>query len=291
MVLEESGDYQASLDYLAKNEKNIVDKLHLKERRADLLLKLGRSSDSEKQYRELIQINSEQNEYYAGLQRALGLAGPSFTSVQLEQLTSLYDELSSLYPKSDSIKRIPLQFLQGEAFASKLSDYLKNGIRKGIPSLFMSLKFIYNDNSKVKILEDLVKNFVTSLNSSKKFPNSNNVEAPDAILWTKLFLAQHYDVIGDCKSALNLIDEAIQHTPTVIELYVIKAKIYKHAGDLDLCSQYLEKARQMDLADRYLNNRSSKYLLRTNQIQKAITTLGLFTKVNIYSNELLIIPF
>jgi tetratricopeptide (TPR) repeat protein len=173
---------------------------------------------------------------------------------------------------------------------------LKNGIRKGIPSLFISLKFIYKDAAKVKILQDTGLSFVSSL-SSKKFPNSSNIrivtynnipaqiEAPDAILWTKFFLSQHYDVIGDSKNALLYIDEAIAHTPTVIELYVIKAKIYKHAGDLDQCSQFLEKARDMDLADRYLNNRSSKYLLRTNQVEKTISTLGLFTKVIIGDSQ------
>jgi peptide alpha-N-acetyltransferase len=34
----------------------------------------------------------------------------------------------------------------------------------------------------------------------------------------------------------------------------------------------------MDHADRYLNTKSSRYLLRSNQVDRAISTLGLFTK-------------
>ena len=41
------------------------------------------------------------------------------------------------------------------------------------------------------------------------------------------FLAQHYDFIGDTSKALEYVDTAIQHTPLLIELYVLKAKIYK----------------------------------------------------------------
>jgi len=37
--------------------------------------------------------------------------------------------------------------------------------------------------------------------------------------------------IGNFDQALNLINEAIQHTPTVIELYSHKAKIMQKAGD------------------------------------------------------------
>jgi len=36
--------------------------------------------------------------------------------------------------------------------------------------------------------------------------------------------------------ALQYINEAIEHTPTVIELYIVKAKIYKKAGDITKAS-------------------------------------------------------
>lgn len=41
------------------------------------------------------------------------------------------------------------------------------------------------------------------------------------------FLAQHYDQIGQQTLALEYINAAIESTPTLIELFLIKAKIYK----------------------------------------------------------------
>lgn len=52
-------------------------------------------------------------------------------------------------------------------------------------------------------------------------------EPPTALLWVYYFLAQHYDYIGNLQQALHYIDTAIQHTPLLIELYVLKAKLYK----------------------------------------------------------------
>ena len=52
-------------------------------------------------------------------------------------------------------------------------------------------------------------------------------ESPTTLLWTYYFLAQHYDVIGQTKQALEYINVALEHTLTLIELFVVKARIYK----------------------------------------------------------------
>lgn len=41
------------------------------------------------------------------------------------------------------------------------------------------------------------------------------------------FLAQHYDMIDQQTLSLEYINAAIESTPTLIELFLIKAKIYK----------------------------------------------------------------
>ncbi len=43
-------------------------------------------------------------------------------------------------------------------------------------------------------------------------------------------LAQHYNRRRLTEKALAHIDEAIEHTPTIIDLYSVKALIYKRAG-------------------------------------------------------------
>ena len=52
-------------------------------------------------------------------------------------------------------------------------------------------------------------------------------EPASAILWTYYYLAQHYDHLKDSTRALNYINLAIEHTPTLIELFVTKGRIYK----------------------------------------------------------------
>ena len=52
-------------------------------------------------------------------------------------------------------------------------------------------------------------------------------EPATAQLWLLYYLAQHYDHRGEHSRALKIVDEAIEHTPTLIELYLLKGKIFK----------------------------------------------------------------
>ena len=52
-------------------------------------------------------------------------------------------------------------------------------------------------------------------------------EDPSVLLWTYFFIAQQYDQLRKTDRALEYIDKVLQHTPTLIEGYMVKAKIYK----------------------------------------------------------------
>ncbi len=52
-------------------------------------------------------------------------------------------------------------------------------------------------------------------------------ESPTALLWTYYFLAQHYDMCGDTQKALETVNLALEHTCTLIELFTVKARIFK----------------------------------------------------------------
>ena len=41
------------------------------------------------------------------------------------------------------------------------------------------------------------------------------------------YVVQHHDYKQEFGKGLELVDEAIAHTPTLIELFLLKAKIYK----------------------------------------------------------------
>ena len=52
-------------------------------------------------------------------------------------------------------------------------------------------------------------------------------EPASAILWTYYYLAQHYDHQKNSAKALEYINLAIEHTPTLIELFVTKGRLFK----------------------------------------------------------------
>ena len=59
---------------------------------------------------------------------------------------------------------------------------------------------------------------------------------------------------------MEYINLAIEHTPTLVELYLAKAKIFKHQKEFEAAFEQVEKARNLDLADRYLNNKCNLFL-------------------------------
>ena len=54
----------------------------------------------------------------------------------------------------------------------------------------------------------------------------------------------------------------------------------QHAGNPELAAHYMDEARALDTADRYVNCKCAKYMLRWNQVQKAEELCGLFTRVS-----------
>ena len=57
--------------------------------------------------------------------------------------------------------------------------------------------------------------------------DGDKIEPPTTLLWVQYFLAQHFDQRGQQSAALDYINAAIDSTPTLIELFTVKAKIYK----------------------------------------------------------------
>lgn len=45
---------------------------------------------------------------------------------------------------------------------------------------------------------------------------------------------------------------------------------------------WMDEARSLDTADRYVNSKCAKYQLRANEITKAERTCGMFTRVCLY---------
>lgn len=177
--------------------------------------------------------------------------------------------------------------IAAEGFRPLANAYLLRGLKKGIPSLFVDLKPLYQDTQKRTIIEELVDGYRRTLEEGcllDKSPNDDVAEpdsdVPATYLWTLYFLAQHFSHIGQHSRALSLLSSAITHTPTLPELHTLRGRILKRLGDFHGASVAVNEARLLDGQDRFLNTKSAKYKLRAGLIEEASDTFGLFTKVS-----------
>ncbi|XP_027343975.1 N-terminal acetyltransferase A complex auxiliary subunit NAA15 isoform X2 [Abrus precatorius] len=287
-LLEECGFFESALEELRRKELKIVDKLAYKEQEVSLLVKLGHLEEGEKLYRALLSMNPDNYRYYEGLQKCVGLYSENghFSPDEIDRLDALYKTLGQQYKWSSAVKRIPLDFLQGDKFQDAADSYIRPLLSKGVPSLFSDLSSLYNQPGKADILEQIILELENSLRKTGQYPGRAEKEPPSTLMWTLFLLAQHYDRRGQYEIALSKINEAIDHTPTVIDLYSIKSRILKHAGDLVAAAAFADEARCMDLADRYVNSECVKRMLQADQVALAEKTAVLFTKDGDQHNNL-----
>ena len=118
--------------------------------------------------------------------------------------------------------------ISGESFRQLADAYLKKALRKGIPPLFVDLRPLYKDPENVAVIEELCLSYVTSLKSDEcSFEAGSPREPATAMLWLLYYLGQHYDYKKEYDKAFEMVNAAVEHTPTLIELFLLKGKLYK----------------------------------------------------------------
>jgi len=204
------------------------------------------------------------------------------TEEEETQLCEFFDDLREKYQRNDSLPRLLLFFLNpGKLFSERLDMYLRPRLRKGVPSLFRMIRGLYLTPGKQELIEKVIVSFVENLSSSSEtFDGStdSDIEPPTSLLFSLLLAAQHFDMIGDHKTALAYIERAREHTPTLVELHSLAGRILKHSGALHRSYESYELARTMDLADRFLNTESTKSLFRINDVKRGDEIVLLFSK-------------
>lgn len=274
--------YKEALERLDSSMSSITDLTTAKEYRFEILLNLERLAEAEEVARSLVDLNSENLNYHSMLHRTLKLCPDQngiYTPEQVEKLESISAEIMKADPRCAAINTLRLRYLPaGPEFKKCLEESFRKAVLKGVPSHFSTIKPLYKDSKKAEIIAEIIESNYASYKENKTLPGSDKTVSATTFIWLSDFLAQHYDTIGKGEEALRAIEEAIQHTPTTVELYMCKAKILKHAHDLKGAAIELEKARRLDLADRYINTKASKYLFRANEVERGEQTVELFTK-------------
>lgn len=151
---------------------------------------MNRLPEAEEKIRALIADNPECRKYYSSLAEALklkpGLNWLFFTSDNQEQseqlpflliedsagLLGLYDSISAVFPKAHTPKRLALNVVTGDSFATRMDTYLGEWLRKGAPSLFANITSLCKTPEKLATIQSLALGYQTSLKATGKLKSS-----------------------------------------------------------------------------------------------------------------------
>ncbi|KAI9183947.1 hypothetical protein H9P43_002999 [Blastocladiella emersonii ATCC 22665] len=269
-ILEEAGELDRALDELDAMERVVCDVRAVQERRAHLLVTLGHHERAMEAYAKLIKTNPDSRNYVDGFIRAAQ-----------EAPVDVLEGLAEEYPKSGLIQLMLLieADAKSDLFAARLEQYIVANVAKGVPSLFANLRPLYDDADKAPVLESVAQRLLETANA-----DADAATGAEGKLWLHYFLAQYYDRQGERAVALEHVRQAVAEQDAerpVPELLMLEGRIYKHAGDAQRARDTLEAARKVDLKDRYLNTKCTKYLIRNGEIEQAEATIRLFARPDI----------
>jgi N-alpha-acetyltransferase 15/16, NatA auxiliary subunit len=216
------------------------------------------------------------------------------------------NDLQNMYPKSYAIQRIPITVMDDEQFRHHIDIRCRKDLRRGVPSLCHELKsYLWTLNEttnrfvrttdpvdihvhvKYQMFVQLVDAYIHNLESCSKFSMTNGVngetnedaeEEPSTLFWAWYLRAGLHEMVGQYAKGLEFIEKCIHHTPTSVDAYELKASLLKQCGNIVAAVQCLDYGRDLDRADRYLNNQTTKYMLQANMEQEALQRISMFTR-------------
>ena len=205
----------------------------------------------------------------------------------------IYDILvKEIEPELTKVKineKIKLGLLEGEEFKKSFSKYFYKNIKNNLPSFFNNIKFIYQypqQKSKIPIIESILTSNISSIEKEQSLTqeilslnlDNSNLNIPTTFIWVYYFSAQHFEIMGNSEKALEYINKAIKLTPSVVEFFMVKARILKHNLLYEESSIAMGKAKDLDLSDRYLNAKHAKSVVRNNDVDEGSKIMMEFVK-------------
>ena len=205
----------------------------------------------------------------------------------------IYDILvKEIEPELTKVKineKIKLGLLEGDEFKKSFSKYFYKNIKNNLPSFFNNIKFIYQypqQKSKIPIIESILTSNISSIEKEQSLTqeilslnlDNSNLNIPTTFIWVYYFSAQHFEIMGNSEKALEYINKAIKLTPSVVEFFMVKARILKHNLLYEESSIAMGKAKDLDLSDRYLNAKHAKSVVRNNDVDEGSKIMMEFVK-------------
>jgi peptide alpha-N-acetyltransferase len=306
MCLVKQAKYSEALEHFDRNKALIVDKLAMNVKRAEILTLSSNFISALEEWGTLVKQQPENYNFHRGLQAALlslppnlcqealalqGLRLPcNYLVLNVEKKQILKEWYSTQTIKSRAVEKISLSLYLGDpVFEDKLYNYITKCLDNGVPSLshdVCSLAYIIDPSrpsilKSVKDISDFSSHEVIGVCLAlvdRYLTNATGLASPVGTLWAWYLKAHLLEMRGEFEDALTAIDASISHTPTAIDMHAKRARLLKKMGLYVEAAETMDACRALDLQDRYLNNKATKYFLRTNEVQLAMNTIAMFTK-------------
>ncbi|VDP89166.1 unnamed protein product [Echinostoma caproni] len=199
----------------------------------------------------------------------------------------LKSEEKLLIRSSKSI-RAPDSLADYDTFKSQLDGYLRHYLRKGAPPLFIQLSNLWREKDKLSVLEELLTMYQHNMSKFHSFDGlQDQPEPPSTAIWLSYFIYVPLSFHLLSQEALEVVDDQLRKTPTLVDFYVLKADIYYSAGDVITASRWMEEAQSLDTADRYINARCTKFMVEAHRQVDALAMASKFTRETISAAEYL----
>eukprot|EP00388_Colpodella_angusta_P006287 GDKJ01018731.1.p1 GENE.GDKJ01018731.1~~GDKJ01018731.1.p1 ORF type:complete len:973 (-),score=270.28 GDKJ01018731.1:57-2729(-) len=200
-----------------------------------------------------------------------------------EYLMKVLTQLQEEFPKANCIARSKMLFASAEQ-KGEIENFIKGFLRKGVPAsaVVSMLQAMVTVNGLKALVESILHNFVIRLRrecrSFEESPSENDTaeETTDVLVSSLSVYAAFLDFLGRHDEAHAFVDEALSLAPTDVDLYALKGRIAKHDGQFRFAAQLHEEARSMDLADKHLNVRATRYWLRAGETEIARNLIHMF---------------
>ena len=221
------------------------------------------------------------------------------TDEQKQKIMDAYrTELAPKYPQSWAVQRIPTTLLDGDELRKELDQRCRKGLRKGIPSLCSELRsFLWTETANGRYIRtedpvdvrahpryamfvDMVNGYVSSLEATSKFSveDDDEEQPPTSLFWAWYLRAGLHELAGEYVDGIAVVDKCIEQTPSEVDAYELRARLLKASGNIEEAVMCLDKGRELDRQDRYINNLTTKFMLQAGMEEDALNRISMFTK-------------
>lgn len=267
-ILEEAGRLPDALRALDRTNFAVLDALEWEERRASLLLRLGRHQDAAAVWQRLLDYNPDSRTALLNHLRS----SPTAPEERSRVLQALHEK----YPRSLLIRFEAIRHAPPDRLEHCLADLILPMARKGVLSALNAIRQLYRSPANGPALNRLCARVAAEVASGSE----------ESAPWCHVLMAQHFSLLGDAQQALHHMERAAECRPDVPEIFLYYAKVLRRLGSPHRAADTLNYARLLDPSDRFLNSKTVKYFLRAGRVEEAKRLAVVFVKKGDFATQL-----